>query len=144
MAKAQPAMSINIDISKKFMTDLTNCLTDFNDHSVYRIIDADYKKANVSSKELKAKLLDDKELKNQIRNSIKDLVAEHLKDIIADPYGYYVGYDIDYLETQMEAVEQVARERYDADLAADKAEGLANEIKAAVELLKKAGYKVSE
>lgn len=144
MAKAQPAMSITADISKKFMTELTNCLTDFNDHSAYRITDADYKKANVNVKELKAKLLDDKNLKSQIRNYIEDMVVECLQNIIADPYGCNVGYDIDYLEEKAEAVEKASQERYNYELAEKKANSTASDIKAAVELLKKAGYKVTE
>jgi hypothetical protein len=141
MAKAQPVMSFTFDIFKKDIEELTSVLTDFGYPSTVTGV---LKKANVNIKELKTKLASDPKLMKQIQTAMKFGFEEQLKSIMEDPSFWDVGNDITYLDAAAGAV-NIAFEQIVAEKQSElRQEKTASDIKAAVELLKKAGYKVSE
>lgn len=141
MAKAQPVMSFTFDIFKKDIEELTSVLTNFGYAST---VPGVLKKANVNIKELKTKLASDPKLMKQIQTAMKFAFEEQMRSIMEDPSYWNVGNDITYLDAAAGAVniafEQIVAEKQSEQ----RQEKTASDIKAAVELLKKAGYKVSE
>lgn len=144
MAKAQPIMTINVEITKKYLDDLTSALTDFNDMSFRSIQEQDIKSAGINVKVLKARLAADPKLLKQVRVVIERAVYERLDEIISDPIYWGVGETIDYLDKAYGEVDIAAEKREENDKKARLSQNIADNIKDAVELLKKAGYKIVE
>lgn len=144
MAKAQPVMTINIDITKKYLDDLTSVLTDFNSMSIHSIKEQDIKAAGVTVKDMKARLAADPKLLKQIQVVIEQAVDERLGEIISDPFYWNVGENIEYLDKAYGEVDLAAEKRKENDKKASQAQNIADNIKDAVELLKQAGYKIVE
>lgn len=144
MAKAQPVMTINIDITKKYLDDLTSALTDFNSMSSHSIKEQDIKAAGVKVKDMKARLAADPKLLKQVRSVIEHAVDERLGEIIFDPIFWGVGENIEYLDRAYVEVDIAAEKRKENDKKASQAQNIADNIKDAVELLKQAGYKIIE
>lgn len=144
MAKAQPIMTINVEITKKYLDDLTSALTDFNDMSFRSIQEQDIKSAGINVTVLKARLAADPKLLKQVRVVIERAVYERLDEIISDPIYWGVGETIDYLDKAYGEVDIAAEKREENDKKARLSQNIADNIKDAVELLKKAGYKIVE
>lgn len=144
MAKAQPVMTINIDITKKYLDDLTSVLTDFNSKLIHSIKEQDIKAAGVTVKDMRARLAADPKLLKQIRVAIEHAVDERLGEIISDPFYWNVGENIEYLDKAYGEVDLAAEKREENGKKARQAQTIADNIKDAVELLKQAGYKIVE
>lgn len=140
MVKAQPAMQFTFDISKKYMSDLAATMTDFGFEST---VPGVLKRANVNIKELKEKLLADPAFTKQLQVKLKDQFGWLLSEILEDP-DYYDFEAFKYISDAYDRVNKAYREIVAENQAELRSKNTADDIKAAVDLLKKAGYKVSE
>lgn len=139
MAKAQPAIQLTFDITKKQIEQLVDNMLDFGWFG-----DEAIKASKVNLKDVRAKLMADTKLAKKLNDELSEMFMDRLQEIIEYPEDYMIGSGISYFEQAAEKIENASDEIQSSKSAQVQAEILANNIKAAADLLKKAGYKITE